>query len=224
MKTIPEPHPIFVACRNGDAAEVKRLFEVDMDLHSGSLIATAIKGGSVEVARTFIERGFDLNRAFNDFGETPIFRAIEDKQLPLVEYFLEQGADANRKDGYGGPLLDRAAAGLPAALPLLLRFGADLNGVNNRGETAVFAAATGNKPEALAMLVVVGCGLDGVNAKGMTPLIRAAQVGAVDSVRWLLERTCRTDVRDVRGRSALDWARANRREAVVKLLEEAGAV
>ncbi|MEM7314843.1 MAG: ankyrin repeat domain-containing protein, partial [Planctomycetota bacterium] len=55
---------------------------------------------------------------------------------------------------------------------------------------------------------------------GMTPLMAAASIGRGEHVEMLLAKGAKLQAKDSRGRTALDFARKRKHEAVVKLLEQ----
>ena len=67
-------------------------------------------------------------------------------------------------------------------------------------------------------LVALKCPVNAQDANGDTPLIVAASIGLVDLVVELLRSNARTDLRNRKGRIALDAAKAHGHDKVVSLL------
>lgn len=123
-------------------------------------------------------------------GATPFLLAAKTADLPYLRLLVELGADPllPNKDG-ATPLM--AAAGLGtlapdeeagteaealAAAEYLLRLGADVNAVDDNGETAVHGAAYKSLPKMVQFLTDHGAKIDVWNRKdkyGWTPLVIA---------------------------------------------------
>ena len=123
-------------------------------------------------------------------GATPFLFAADRADVPLMRLLLELGADPLMPNFNGTPPL-MAAAGLGTqepqeeageegesleAVQLLLDLGADVNAVNNDGDTAMHGAAYNMYPRVIQMLAE--CGADpqiwkNANRFGRTPLFIA---------------------------------------------------
>ena len=68
-----------------------------------------IYSNNVEISRLLLEKGADINHE-SGYGDTPLSHAVEDENLPLVKFLLEQGANASSTYSGGRKLfLDVAA-------------------------------------------------------------------------------------------------------------------
>ena len=153
---------------------------------------------SLELVKKLVDRGADINirmtkkvsvglTAINTIGATPFFLAARTADAELIRYLAKLGADTklnNRENST--PLM--AAAGLGTrspgedagtdpevveALQALLDLGADINAVDDNGETAMHAAAYKNSPDAVAFLSAKGADAkvwNKPNKEGWTPL------------------------------------------------------
>ena len=124
-------------------------------------------------------------------GATPFLMAADRADVPLMRLLLELGADPflpnarqqHAADGRGRPrhggARRRGAAREPEALEavqLLLDLGADINAVDNNGDTAMHGAAYGNFPTVVQLLADRGAEADIWNRpeqQGRTPLFIA---------------------------------------------------
>jgi ankyrin repeat protein len=97
------------------------------------LMIASLKG-QLDVARTLIERGADVNKP----GWAPLHYAATGGHLPVMELLLDQNAyiDAASPNG-STPLMMAAQYGTPDAVKLLLEAGADPNIRNQLGLTAI---------------------------------------------------------------------------------------
>ena len=159
---------------------------------------------SLEFVRALVALGADVNLRLeegaprqpnsasrtNSGGATPFLLAADRADAALMQLFLELGADPLIPNlDYTTPLM--AAAGLGTAAPeeeagtepealivtqLLLDLGADINAVNDAGDTAMHGAAYGSFPTVVQLLADHGADIDiwnQRNEQGRTPLFIA---------------------------------------------------
>jgi ankyrin repeat protein len=157
---------------------------------------------AVGIASLLLERGADANarltaRGFviqHDSGgnanliagSTPFMKAATTSDVRMLRLLLDHGADPNiTTQNRTTPLM--AAAGLNwadisslgteedtiEAMKLMLARGADVNAVNDLGETALHGAAQRGADAVVAFLADRGATLDAKNRRGRTPLDEA---------------------------------------------------
>lgn len=156
------------------------------------LLPVAIERGAVELALLLIQRGADVNRA--TYGASPLIRACESGQRPIVEALLAAGAKVNDKapkeEGGGGetPLMLVAEKQDHVLVQKLLQAGADSKTLSARKYSAAFYATSAKeKPETLAILgdlVAAGAPLTGEELH--SPAYRRE----LESVRLLIKLGC----------------------------------
>ncbi|HEX7860005.1 MAG TPA: ankyrin repeat domain-containing protein [Verrucomicrobiae bacterium] len=155
---------------------------------------------SLQFVRELIARGADINAripkapgglgVLNQTGATPFLMAAKTADLPLLKVLYELGADPNirTKDGVT-PLIAAAGLGTLAAGEVagteeevleaaewLIKIGADVNAVDNQGETAMHGAAYKNLPKVVELLAAKGAKIEVWNQKnkhGWSPLLIA---------------------------------------------------
>ena len=155
-----------------------------------SLIEWCAYYGDVSAIRFLLASGESLASLGENLG---LGNAAFHGHWRLVQFLIENGADANRPDPESGETPLHAAlckANRPAyddVVRILLAHGADPN-----------AATTPSKET------------DGfmrdVRTKGETPLHRAAAFGTEDAIQMLLDAGARKEARDADGDSPLGWA------------------
>ena len=155
---------------------------------------------SLQFVRELVALGADINAVIpkasgglgvlNRTGATPFLMAAKTADLPLLKLLYELGADPTiATKGGVTPLIAAAGLGTLAAgevagteeevvevLEWLVKIGADVNAVDNNGETAMHAAAYKNLPKAVEFLAAHGAKLEVWNQKnkhGWTPLLIA---------------------------------------------------
>ena len=157
---------------------------------------------SLQFVRELVKRGADVNARlasgsggygkFNTKGTTPFFLASATADVPYMKLLLELGADPSIENvDHCTPLM--AACGIHVgsdqatevageepevleAAQLLLKVGADVNAIDDNGETAMHGAALKNLPKVVQFLADHGAKVDVWNHKnkfGSTPLMLA---------------------------------------------------
>ena len=132
---------------------------------------------SLEIARELVKHGADINvrlkkgasgrGRFTTTGSTPFLLASRTADVPLMQLLLELKADTSLSNADKSPPL-LAASGVGAlddgdeaaatedeaieAVKLLLDLGADVNAVDNNGETAMHGAAYQSLPKVVQLL------------------------------------------------------------------------
>lgn len=155
---------------------------------------------SLQFARELVTRGADVNARLehgpsgkarlNETGATPFLFAAHTADVPLMRLLVELGADPKIPNADNcPPLLAAAGIGIMApgeepgtdeevvaALQYLVELGADVNAVDNNGETAMHGAAYRNSPAAVTFLAQHGAKIqtwNRANHYGWTPLLIA---------------------------------------------------
>jgi uncharacterized protein len=155
---------------------------------------------SLDFVRLLVEHGADVNRQLssgrsgrgklNHEGATPLLFAARRDDVPLMKVLLELGADPHRPNADNcTPLM--AAAGIGtlapteeagteeealAAVELLAELGAEVNHVDDNGETAMHGAAYKSLPKVVRRLAELGAEIEVWNRKnryGWTPILLA---------------------------------------------------
>ena len=155
---------------------------------------------SLEFARRLVAHGTDVNARLkqgqsgrgrlNHKGATPFLFAAKTADVPLMRLLMKLGADPLMPNADNCPPL-LAAAGIGTIAPgeeagtetealvtvqLLLAHGADINAVDDNGETAMHGAAYKSLPRVVHLLAEKGAKIEVYNRKnkyGWTPLLIA---------------------------------------------------
>lgn len=137
-----------------------------VDIASGSSVR---EGLAVELVKMLIDAGADLN-ARDKRGDPPLVFA--DHEGVFTE-LLRRGSDPNAKREDGTPVLQTVVRTwvLPF-IPMLelLKHGADIEGKDEKGCTALHEAAYNASKTALKLLIEHGADPNARNKKGQTPL------------------------------------------------------
>ncbi len=143
----------------------------------------------------------------NEAGETPLILAIKIESYSITPDLIKAGADVNLPLPNGRTPLMLAARQLPRTkklrlLDMLLTANADVNAVDEDGDTAFHHAAS---YLARIKLVKAGLNVNAANVDGVTPLMLAAKSGSIRLVKELLARGANPIATDIYNHNALDY-------------------
>ena len=201
------------------------------------LLTLAIANAHYELAALLVEYGADVDAA--NSGLSPLHQLIRVRTLnigqfphpvptgrlsglELAEVLLQYGADVDARttrewaDGFrfgfgldATPFLLAAKGSDAQMMRLLAAHGADPLAVNEKGTTAVMAAAgvemfnpnedsgtDADALEALRLAVALGGDVNGVNVNGDTALHGAVYRATTDAIKFLVENGARLDVKN----------------------------
>lgn len=192
------------------------------------VFAAAARGDAAEINR-LAAGGADVN-AREGYGRTPLHIATFGRHRDAVAALAKARADLNAKerDRYDAVTI-AAVADDVATLKLLLQLGASAKQVTSRYDgTALIAAAHLGHDEVVKLLIDAGAPLDHVNNLGWTALIEAIVLGQggprhVATLTALVRAGTNVNLADRNGQSPLQLARQRRYQAMIAILEQAGA-
>lgn len=129
-----------------------------------------IEAGDIAVLKEVFDRcELDAQGGYSKSTALSYYQVPEE----LIRWLVEQGADLNARDNYGATPLHQHAMSWCGHTELLLDLGADMETVDDRNETPLFAAAGSFKPQAVHALVTRGANISAKNKMGQTPLEKA---------------------------------------------------
>ncbi len=170
-------------------------------------------GGGSQNASESEEQMNRLIKAVSERDSESVWRALSDK---------DANVNMARKNGVTA-LMFASSKGWEDMISLLIRLGADLDPVNNEGNTALFYSVLGGAGAA-QILLSAGSKVDIANHKGMTALMVAAQQGNAEVAKLLIEAGADINMANDDGLTALMLGVISGRVPVVQLLVENGAV
>ena len=174
---------------------------------------------AIECADLLLARGADVNLAeemaegHEVFHATPLWRTLSwQRNVPLAEFLLEQGADPN-------PAVFTATFdGSDAICDLLDRYGADWE-QRFHGRTPLMDLMHFRRPAGAAWLIRRGVNVNAMALDGRTALHYAVRQGVrADTVEALLAAGADRTARDADGKTPLDLAVEKKREKLVGVL------
>ena len=150
--------------------------------------------------------------------------------MTIIKLDQKRPLDPNLKDGKGRTRLHKLCCSYSVTVNEMrqaLKDGADVNAVDNWGDTPLHYLALGRsndiKGELIRVLIEAGADVDVRNYRKMTPLFKAVDDGNVDHVRALLQAGANVNVRDKGGDTPLHQATWKRDTDLLTLLLEHGA-
>jgi ankyrin repeat protein len=121
-------------------------------------------------------------------------------------------------------LYDAAGDGDSTKVSALIESGVDINGRTGNGSYALNNAAVENEVEIMRILLERGADPNVQNSQGDTPLICATKYagGKAATVKVLVEAGTDLAIKDDRGNTALDYAKAKDQQDAIALLQQPG--
>lgn len=206
---------------------VKTLLQAGADLNIPSgdcndcvALHVAARVGDADAIALLLLNGADIDVRDKD-GDTPLVWAIRSHHLGCVEVLLHAGAkvDVRSTDDNGFAALHVAAdQGSDAMVYLLLEFEADINILNNLGETAAIRAVGGGHKRVVQTLSEFGANFTIATARnGYTPLHFAVHLEREDIVK-ILSKGVDTLIADHDGETPLMWAARGGNARLVEIM------
>ena len=137
-------------------------------------------------------------------GARILERAAGSRKTDLLQFLLDPGADINSHHQARTPLTSSVASGSFENAKLLLSRGADANGRDNSGRTALWYAAISENTGFITLLLEHGSDVNARDEAGRTALMNAADICYTWDVRALLDGGADPTLVDKRGRTALE--------------------
>lgn len=193
------------------------------DEYSATPLFMASHLGSDEVVSFLLDRGANPRTEMVG-GWSPFLQAVKGKKAGVVKVMLDRGSDPNEhmSDGWS-VLMTAASEGNIEIVNMLLAKGAKVDAGDDFGRTALAVAVSNKHVPATGLLIDKGADVNCRMNNGRTPLMLAAMVGDTVIVRALIDHHAVLTAEDEEGDTALDLADDYDQEAVVAILEEAGA-
>ena len=199
----------------------------EISRYSG-LHAAAQQGNLAQIG-SLVSTGSDIN-ARDSYGRTPLHVATFARQRDAIRALIAAGGrtDLLERDRYDAVTI-AAVADDEETLRVLLSLGASAKLITSRYDgTALIAAAHLGHDGVVRQLIAAGAPLDHVNNLHWTALIESIVLGDggrrhVETLRALVEAGANTQLADRNGATPLALAKARGYEAMVEILQKAGA-
>lgn len=231
-KGIEFTHARFIEAVELDELDIVKMFiNAGINVNkSGDALKTpliiAAENQNDEIMQLLVQAGASVNR-YDALGHTALMLACENGDISAVELLLEHGADINAEnDQCESPLGNAIRAKKEKIVNMLLASGADVSAMLNNSACAsnaplFLSAMFGTKP-IVEMLIENGAKIDTQNYYGETALIslsKRTDRGGMAEI--LLNNGADPKIKDVKGKTALDYARENKNGSIESRILEA---
>ena len=162
----------------------------------------------------------------DEAGMTKLHRAVRDRNLPLAESLIKQGANLRSRANHGKTALHYASLNEDVdMIELLLNNETSeiMSLQDDHGQTPLHYAAKKNFTVGIEALAYEGFCLDIRDDYGLSPYHWAVIAGHSSATNILLDIGVDIDSTSSDGRSALNWAASLGHSLIAKLLVERGA-
>ncbi len=177
----------------------------------------AIESNNRSTVSKYLEQGISPD-VLSRQGYTPLMMAIRNESLPMVELFLEAGADAKIRNKYDETAIMLASYhGQTEIVKKLYVHGA---AIDHEGWNPLLYAATNGHNETIALLLTMGADVNATADSGATALMMAVRGYHPKTVQLLLDEGADPGARNKAGDTALDWALKRNHQALAKLIKQ----
>ena len=153
-------------------------------------ICNAIASGDIEKVRQLIGADADLNTDCG--GYLLLHKAIRERELEIMRFLIEAGADVNARDSSGHPPLYRAF-GEPEIVQILIEAGADVNARDGWGDPLLNTPVAWGYPDTVRLLLDAGADVNAKNDDGTSLANLAYEEEELEILQMLLDAGAEAD-------------------------------
>lgn len=225
--------PLHIAVKQIDTVQLLLRNGADKeatDLEGRTPLYQALADGTMEIATLLVDEGANVATAAKD-GRTPLHMALSlgAKGFSIAKRLLQSDpskatsyAKAKAKDE-ATPLHIAAEHGPSEAIELLRGLGADVDALDDFGQTPVLISIYKKKWDIAELLIKGGAKVDADEREGYAPLLGAVAGGSDRIVQLLLKAKVDVDAVDEDGYSPLHLAVSQHELNILQQLLKAGA-
>jgi len=139
----------------GDVTDTQTIYTLTESTEPPIALNEAAAMGDLDLVKSLIIKGADINNREEDFLKTPLHRASISGHKEVAQLLIAKGADVNAKNAWGYTPLHFAARSRKASkdiIELLIAKGADVNAKNNAGQTPLQLAKERRNKETIELL------------------------------------------------------------------------
>jgi ankyrin repeat protein len=191
----------------------------NIDYYGWTPLIQAVKRNAVEIVKMLLAKGAKLTiNNINKHGNSALFYSV--KNTMLTKMLLDAGADPKQQKDI---VTEAARLDNLEIVTLLIEVGADINGKNEYGGTALLNAAARGNDDIVRVLLKAHALVDIINRNGEDALNLASNRGRTKIVRMLIDAGSSVNQIDNYGANALIEAAKQGNVEIVRLLIDAGA-
>ena len=139
--------------------------------------------------------------------------------LDKMKLLIQKGANVNAEESGETPLLKAIKTNQPQVVLLLLEAGANVNQTTKNGNNPLQTAVDYGQVEIVQLLLKQpNIQINQIDSDGNTVLMEAAKAGQLEMVQALVAAGADVGIRNQRGLTALDMAKAKRHKEVMDFL------
>lgn len=179
----------------------------------------AVFGNKPSVLQLLVKAGVSVNCLAHPGRQTPIYNAVLNQKIDMVEQLINLNADVNVKDASSvTPLHHAISSQNNDIIRLLIQKGAHLENKTIDGLTPLHIAVIDGSEESTKLLIDSGASVSVTSTYGETPLHFAAELNCAFKVELFLQNGVDVNSTDCNGISPLHLASGKGHNAIVKLL------
>ena len=197
--------------------------------HMSNDLLIAAKNGDIEKVKQLVSSGSDIE-IMDANQRTPLMLATLGNHVEVARILIEKGANVNAQDHIkDSPFLYAGASGYIEIVKLCLTHGVDFKVYNRYGGSALIPASEKGHVETVAeLLKVTGFPINHVNNLGWTAVLETVILTNggpkfIQILKMLVDAGCDVNIPDSDGVTALTHAKRQKYQAMIKILETAGA-
>nr|XP_042131351.1 ankyrin repeat domain-containing protein 36C-like isoform X7 [Peromyscus maniculatus bairdii] len=186
-------------------------------------IHKAASMGDIDTVKSFVKRGVFVLEQIDWKYRTALHFACVYGHPEVVAFLVENSCEISPKDIKDAtPLIKAAQCRQTECLDILLKYGADPDIIDCRGNTALHYAVYNGDVKTAAKLLEYRASIEAVNENKITPLLLALKQNKEKMAEFLINKGANTKTCDFLGRSTLMYAVRCGSELIIKLLLQRG--
>ena len=201
------------------SSPVNANFSSRISAPNSNSVFDAIAANDVETLRRIITRNASIN-VTSARGRTPLQFAVERGLLGPARFLVDNaGARVSKTEEWvAEELIIAASAANVDMLHVLLDVRADVNSVNQSGQSPLEVAISFNRPQCIQILINAGARVHAYSSIARQAVCRAAESGDVQALKLLVLAKASVDHVDENGFTPLGLAQQNRQTAAIDFL------
>jgi len=218
---------LHVAAKAGQVDVVGALLEAKADVAAAdksqkTALHYAAQKGHKATTALLLEKGAPIN-AKDEKNKTPLDYAVSKKRAEIVELLRAKGGKTAKELLAAENIFAAAEVGDVESIKKLLAGGAEVNGKNKGGYTALHLAAKRGQAAAAAALLEAKVDIAAASKSGKTALHYVAYYnGNLDLAKLLLDAEAPVNAMDGKNKTPLDYAVSKKRTELAELLRSKG--